>query len=356
MLYISDNIHSMASYTEQSTSSVNMDESWQTVTRKQYTKKESKESSDCKSRLPIGDKKFNERTSSFKTSSGAKADSNAPFVNLKKIKLELKESRLHAKVYAYIEGLLSKYDDNEAINRTLSIGINHNDKVLAITNLFFLAVRRDKIGLMQKIHDHKFLSPADKHYIINAYDLDYTPLYRAATNGSSKAVKLLLHWGSNPLAKNRDDEDIYGALNYGLTKSIKENPLLEIFERPKFMEIHDFVTKWIQNPGNMNDFDSSDEVIIDVETSELTDEISSLSVSSGMIDTNGDICEQIETFLVSCIEDYNTDKMGKLFSEINNLVSSSTISKEKVSEIISNYEDVLIEEFSNIYMVHKIAL
>jgi ankyrin repeat protein len=328
----------MASYIEQNTSSINMDDSWKTVTRKQNKK------SDQKSRLPNGDKKFVERTSNFKSvSTSLKQDNNIPFINLKKIKLDLKETRLHAKVFKYIENLLNEYNDYEAINHTLSIGVNHNDKVLAITNLFFLAVRRDKITLMQKIYDLTFLSPFDKHYLVNAYDLDYTPLYRAATNGSCKAVKLLLHWGADPLAINKNGEDIYEALNYGLTKSIADNPLIEMFERPKFMEISDFVTRWIQRSDK--DDVSVDEVTIDVEIQKATGEIS----SNGLIDTSNNIESQIENILTSCIEDYNTDKMTKLFAEINNLISSSIITKEIISEIMSNYEDVLIEEFNTIY-------
>lgn len=257
------------------------------------------------------------------------------FLNMKIIKLDINNTAIHPKVYNYITSLLSSFDDNDVIRKTLSIGISHSDKIIAIVQLFFVCVRRDKISIMQKIMDNRIISESDKHFIVNAYDRGYTPVMRAAYVGSSKAIKLLLHWGANPSPINIDGETIFDAIDAGLRDAIKANPLLEIFERPKFEEIRTYLK-------NVHSESLTNEVVIDTNLKKATIELHILNL-------NENIESQIDNLLISSVEDYNVNLLTQLFEDIKQLLTCGQLTKNVIDNIIDNYRDILQEEFPDEY-------
>jgi len=275
------------------------------------------------------------------------------FLNMKMIKLDVNNTTIHPKVYNYIVNLLSCCDDNDVIYKTITIGINQTDKIMALAQLFFVCVRRDKISIMQKIMDHPIVTNSDstKHFIVNAYDRGYTPVMRAAYVGSSKAIKLLLHWGADPNPINIDGENIFDALNAGLRDAIKANPLLEIFERPKFEEIRTFLTNLHLNEEVK--LDTHDPILEQlhkpIETNNTDNTCKQITLSVLDIDGEVSIESQIDNTLISAVEDYNINLLSRLFSDIKELLNEGHLEKSIINDIIDNYRDILEDEFPEEY-------
>jgi hypothetical protein len=269
------------------------------------------------------------------------------FLNMKKTVLDINDTRIHPKVYNYIAGLFYSHDDNEVIHRTITIGINHNDKIMAIAHLFFLCVRYDKISIMQRIFDNRILKKSDQQFIINAYDRNYTPIMRAAYHGSPKAFKLLLHWGANPNPINIKGETVFNAMDAGLNDILETKPLLEIFERPKFQEMRSYLERWYANAGIGEKTSIDTDIIIDVSVE--INENTSISINLQILTLNDDIEDQIDIAIASSMEDYNIAKLSTLFSDIKCLLGNNYISRDAVNVIIDNYRDVLVEEFPEQY-------
>lgn len=151
---------------------------------------------------------------------------------------------LNSKIYYYVKNIFMDIEknDHEIINEVPRIGCTKIDKLILTTNLFFLAVRKDKINIMQEIINR--VNDADKMIIVNAYDHNYTPIMHAAYNGQVGAVKLLLIWGADKNVINKEGEDIFKCIETGLEVAINKNKELEILIKDRYDEIYNFIINW----------------------------------------------------------------------------------------------------------------
>ena len=270
------------------------------------------------------------------------------FLNMRMLSLDFKsDTRIHPKVYNYITDLLKRCDDTEVIRKTIMIGSSHTDKIMALAHLFFLCVRFDKISIMQRIFDHFILKPTDQQFIINAYDRDYTPIMRAAYHGSARAFKLLLHWGANPNPINIKGETVFDAMDAGLHDILATNPLLDIFERPKFQEMRTYLEKWYVGVGLSKKPSADAEVIIDVSLEVKED--SKIDINLQVLNVNDNLEDQIDNIIAESLENYNPNKLTTLFGDIKCLLGNNYICRDAVDVIIDNYRDVLEEQFPQQY-------
>lgn len=322
-------------------------DTWNVVSGKKYTKKNNSThkhvNSDTKSRCCNG------------TATTAIVEKPPVFLNLKLLRLDINNTAIHPKVYNYIANVFKSNSDNDIIPKILPIGVNHNDKVVALANLFFICVRKDRTSLMQKIIDCNFLkNPIDRHFVVNAYDRGFTPIMRAAYNGSSKAIKLLLFWGADKNATNAKGETVYGALESGLNEL---DDVMKILEGHKFAEIRNFLDRWEQNVENaelclqeLSDPTSSNTEKISDNLDESSDE---LNIKKFKIitkcDDDQDYLQQISNLLVSYIENCNTSQLALLIEDINTLSSTSHELKEKIMAELDEYMEILQDEFSDEY-------
>ena len=320
-----------------------VDAEWNVVSKKQY---KPKTQSDSMSRQKSSFRPPTQRTSD-KTST-QKTDEKPPvFLNMKRLSLDINDTKIHPKVYNYITSLLNSHDDTEVIRMTIMIGISHTDKVMAVAHLFFLCVRYDKISIMQRIFDHPILKPVDQQFIINAYDRDYAPIMRAAYHGSPKAFKLLLHWGANPNPVNIKGETVFNAIDAGLHDILEAKPLLEIFERPKFQEMRTYLERWYANAEICKKPSADADVIIDVSVE--VKENPNIDINLQVLNVNGNLEDQIDIAIAESLENYNANKLTTLFGDIKCLLGNNYICREAVNVIIDNYRDELEEEFPQQY-------
>lgn len=264
---------------------------------------------------------------------GAELKKPDVFVNLKIVKLNLNNAAVHPKVYNYIRSLILAHSEPDVIRITKSIGLSPNDKTICLTNLFFICVRQDKTALMQRIID--FVTENERLYMVNAYDRKYTPIMQAAYNGSANSVKLLLNWGADVNIINVDGEDAFSATSAGCVNQVKEHPSLEIFLKPKYQEILNYLQWWRDNKHEKD-------ITVDetVNTSFETEKI---------INVKLDIVSQIESCLESYIEDSRTKQMKQLFEEINSMVSEKIIDKQHISKIFDKFKEILETDYVEEY-------
>lgn len=161
-------------------------------------------------------------------------------------KLDENSFNLNAKVYYYIKNLFNELiltnnkSEIEVIKEIFSIGKSRIDKIIVIGNLFYLAVRKDKLNLMQIIVSR--ITEEECKIIVNSFDHNYTPLMHAAYNGQVGAVKLLLIWGANSNIINKDNEDIYMCIENGLKNSVEKNKSLELLIKCRYDEINEYIS------------------------------------------------------------------------------------------------------------------
>jgi hypothetical protein len=156
--------------------------------------------------------------------------SKKPYVKLGLIKLDIKNACIHPNTYKYIRyDIVNKLKNpNDIIHQVKSIGHGDTDKILCLTNLFFICVKSDKIDMMQRIIDHFKDEKNVQNFIVNAYDRDYTPLMHATYNGCIESVKFLLSYGANIDIINKDGEDIFSATTAGLNKALTAEKVLKL--------------------------------------------------------------------------------------------------------------------------------
>lgn len=241
--------------------------------------------------------------------------------------LDLRDTNLHSKVYNHLCHILQNKQEMDIINEAYDIGFKINDKIIVLTNLFFLCIRRGRVSLMQRIIGfvkHRCAKNANEYisYIINAFDRNYTPIMRAASNCSIACIRLLLIWGADINTININGEDVFAAAKYGYEMRCKEFANYELFETKKYNETIRFIKYWKENGSILHD---------DLQKEE-----------HDLIDVDQNIDEQIDKILLQCLEDTNEGKLKLLFEEIAN--KNIKISKE----ILSKYEDELKDEFPSI--------
>lgn len=191
-------------------------------------------------------------------------NNNDVYVNMKIIKLDRSiPTNVHPRVYNHIKTLFATKTIMNAIHDVEKVGTNTNDKIICLTNLFFLAVRQDKMDAMQTILDHvdKRYGNQFIDYIVNSYDRLYTPLMHAAYNLSSKSVKCLITCGADIDAKNIDGESVYEAAESGYNDMLEKNDDMVIFYGQKYKDIISFIDVW-KKKENEDEDDFSDFVFV----------------------------------------------------------------------------------------------
>jgi hypothetical protein len=260
------------------------------------------------------------------------------YVNLSLIKLDRNNTKIHPKAYNYIKSLILTHPEPEVIRITKAIGVNHFDKIVCLTNLFFICVRQDKTSLMQRIIES--VSQIEKVFMVNANDREYTPIMHAAYNGSANSIKYLIHWGADINIVNKDGENVFSAADAGLKDEIVKFPSLELFLRPKFQEIKNHL-EWCKT--NTEDFNFDDSST----NSTVSQMKSSDETVSTLINPKENIQEQFVDILRSCIDDCRSSTMIKLFNEVNKLVTDKLIDKKIVIDTLVEFRDILAEEYED---------
>jgi hypothetical protein len=262
---------------------------------------------------------------------------NNIYANFKRDVLDIHNASINPRIYNYLNYIFDKKQEIDIIRDANHIGYKVNDKILVLTNLFFLCARKNRVSLMQRIVTHikEYYPKNNQEYInfmINAYDRGNTPLMHAAYNGSISCLKILLIWGANINEINSYNEDIVSAANNGLAARIKENPTYELFENKKYQEVITFIDHWKMN-GHQLMLELNAEMKFQLPNSE----------KKGKIDPSTDIQGQIDRLLLTYIENSNGNLMKELFEEI----SSNKYIIDK--SIIKKYQEDLIEDFEDIY-------
>jgi len=172
---------------------------------------------------------------------------------------------LNSKVYYYVKNIFMdpEKNDHEIINEVPKIGCTKIDKLILTTNLFFFAVRKDKINIMQEIINR--VNDSDRLTIVNAYDHNYTPIMHAAYNGQVGAVKLLLIWGADKNVINKEGEDLFKCIETGMELAINKNKSLEILIKDRYDEIYNFIINWesTDKPSKLDPVDKKPAAIPD---------------------------------------------------------------------------------------------
>lgn len=274
-------------------------------------------------------------------------DRKPPILNLKIHTLTPTCTEILPYVYNYIRTLLSKYNDYDVIKYTISIAKSHNDKIIALANLFYICVRQNKITTI--IFIFREFSESEKLFVVNSYDRAYTPIMHAAYDGSYDAVRLLITYKADINITNINNEDIRSAALEGYKSSIArlisiEQESRSIFIKPKYDKIIELIDN-IRN-NTLSDDINLNEFKFDKKTSN--------SFEYKIINIAEDIFKQLTTIIVHCIEDCNTTIMCKLFVEINNLIIDKLINKDEIQLFINKYKDELIEEYPEEYSILKI--
>ena len=265
-------------------------------------------------------------------------NTNQVFINSGIVRFDVNKASVHPKVYNYIKDVFKTKSSLESIHAVMNIGVSRLDKIIGLANLFFLAVRGDKIAIMQNIID--MVQRGERQFIVNAYDRKYTPIMQAAYNGCDQSVKLLLIWGADTKQINCDGEDVFSAAQSGMEMMIQNHPSMEILIEAKFKKITDFISSW--DPTFSDDIEQKDQPSIAVAAASSTDEV---SYEYNLINPSDDIVSQFTEILESCIEDCNNVTMKKLFDDINNLIVNG-FDIEKIRPIIEENREYLEDDFS----------
>ncbi len=265
-------------------------------------------------------------------------NTNQVFINTGIVRFDVNKASVHPKVYNYIKDVFKTKSSLESIHAVMNIGVSRLDKIIGLANLFFLAVRGDKIAIMQNIID--MVQRGERQFIVNAYDRKYTPIMQAAYNGCDQSVKLLLIWGADTKQINCDGEDVFTAAQSGMEMMIQNHPSMEILIEAKFKKITDFISSW--DPTFSDDIEQKDQPSIAVAAASSTDEV---SYEYNLINPSDDIVSQFTEILESCIEDCNNVTMKKLFDDINNLIVNG-FDIEKIRPIIEENREYLEDDFS----------
>ena len=240
--------------------------------------------------------------------------------------------------------MLQVKQEIDIINEAFDIGLRINDKIIVLANLFFLCVRKGRVSLMQRIITFiktRCNKNADEYisFIINAFDRNYTPIMRAASNCSVACLRLLLIWGADVNAVNINGEDVFAAAKYGYDTRCKEFPDYELFETKKYKETTQFITYWKENGSLLctsrgtggTALTASEDTNIQKNKEEL-------------INTDKNIDEQIDQIILQCLEDTNEYKLKLLLEELEQKKIQMPIN------IKNKYAHEIEEEFPTIIM------
>ena len=290
------------------------------------------------------DKTFKKDDRTFKKDDRTRENTNQVFINSGTVRYDINKASVHPKVYNYIKDVFKSKSPLEGIHAVMNIGVSRIDKIIGLANLFFLAVRGDKIAIMQNIID--MVQRGERQFIANAYDRKYSPIMQAAYNGCDQSVKLLLIWGADTKQINCDGEDVFSAAQSGMEMMIQNHPSMEILIEAKFKKITDFITSW--DPTFSDDFDNPESDSVFVSASALASvptSIDEVSYEYKLINPSDDIVPQFTEILGSCIDDCNNITMKKLFDDINNLIVNG-FDIEKIRSVIEENRECLEEDFS----------
>ena len=284
------------------------------------------------------DRTFKKDNRTFKKDDRNRENTNQVFINSGTVRYDINKASVHPKVYNYIKDVFKSKSPLEGIHAVMNIGVSRIDKIIGLANLFFLAVRGDKIAIMQNIID--MVQRGERQFIANAYDRKYSPIMQAAYNGCDQSVKLLLIWGADTKQINCDGEDVFSAAQSGMEMMIKNHPSMEILIEAKFKKITDFITSW--DPTFSDDFDNQESDFVSASVPTSIDEV---SYEYKLINPSDDIVPQFTEILGSCIDDCNNITMKKLFDDINNLIVNG-FDIEKIRSVIEENRECLEEDFS----------
>lgn len=236
--------------------------------------------------------------------------------------LKSTDFNLNSKIYYYVKNIFmdQEKNDHEIINEVIKIGCTKIDKLILITNLFFLSVRKDKISIMQEIINK--VSDSDRLTIVNAYDHNYTPIMHAAYNGQVGAVKLLLIWGADKNIINKEGEDIFKCIETGMEVAINKNKSLEILIKDRYDEIYNYIINWSSNDSNKLDIISEDNN--DKKVSKIPD--------------------NLEECIIEYIDEGNYNEFMKLVENINLQIKN----KPEIREILNKLRELIEEEMPKI--------
>jgi len=287
------------------------------------------------------------------------SQSKIPFVNLKQVNLDPKNTKIHKNTYKYISSCLfdnSNYNEHEIITLTKKIGTSKNDKIICLANLFSIAIKSDRISLMQRIMDEYKDCKETQKFIVNAYNKDYTPLMRAAYNGSIESVKFLLGYGADIKIINIENEDIFSATKVGLVEKIKAKPHLKLLITNKYKEIYEYLSWWNKSDTTIEMRMASVKIedYKSLKHKQVVKPVEFKMPENSLLNIAYNIYEQIDEFIESYVEATNGTKMEKLFNEINLLLEHNIIQVDKTKVVIDKYIKDLTSDFDDIFPILKL--
>jgi len=288
-------------------------------------------------------------------------NTNDVYINTKLMRYDTDKCIVHPKVYGYIKNQFEKSSEYDAIRNVMNIGISRIDKMIGIANLFFLAVRRDKISIMERIIDH--IESGERKFIVNSYDRKYTPIMQASYNGCDQSIRLLLIWGADINQINCDGEDVFSAAEAGKRAMIERHPSMELLIEPKYQRIIDYMNQWKED-----ELLEKTKTETETETETETDIVSIVSRETmnrridteidtydyTMINPEQDIEIQFTEIMNNCIDDCNIETFKLLIKDINNLVKRG-YDQTKIDNIIEENKSYILEEYPDIltFYIHN---
>ena len=253
-------------------------------------------------------------------------------------------------IYHYIKYLMGKsLGPERLVQMVYNIGSNRLNSILALGQLFFVAIKLGPDGFMiaQAVMNAKpELTQDEQYFIVNAKQINkkdktiYTPIFKAVYNQADTIIKLMIGWGADVYAinvyGNGQTENIFQSLHGGMLAKCEKYPGTKLMTINKYEEILAYLKARIARLEAAKLQSKEEEVVVEDEVKAPT--IDSNTKAKTIIDIKCNIGDQFKELLVEAIGKDNDKMIVALISEVNDFMKNKLVDSKIISNIASELD------------------